>query len=141
MNQHLQGNESGLIAYYRLDEAGGRVVRDSTARGHDGVLSHFDAVLPITGLFNTGVDDDGVLLFQRQADPHYTVALSAGTADSGTVIDADGFRFRLGSRTTTIRVGSGCLAATSTTIPRGRVVTTSIALRSSCRTTSMLTPW
>ena len=91
MNQHLQGNESGLIAYYRLDEAGGRVVRDSTARGHDGVLSHFDAVLPITGLFNTGVDDDGVLLFQRQADPHYTVALSAGTADSGTVIDADGF--------------------------------------------------
>ena len=38
MKRHLDGNESGLIAYYRFDEGSGIIAKDSSLHGHDGRL-------------------------------------------------------------------------------------------------------
>lgn len=84
MNQVLQGDEAGLVAYYRLNEAGGDIVRDATAFAHDGVLGVFGTVTAVTGLFDTAVDDDGVPLASGD-DPHYQITNHPGL---GNLADA-----------------------------------------------------
>ncbi|MGD9700688.1 LamG domain-containing protein [Acinetobacter sp.] len=42
MMRQLDGNESGLLAYYRLNETTGTVVYDATSNGHNGTLINMD---------------------------------------------------------------------------------------------------
>ncbi len=40
MNQRLQGNETGLVGYWRFDEGSGDIAFDATSNGHDGQLGN-----------------------------------------------------------------------------------------------------
>ena len=73
MNQWLQGNESGLVDYYRMDDAVGDIVHDSTIRANDGATVVFGSTKSMTNLFITGVDDDRVALPTGSDDPHYAI--------------------------------------------------------------------
>lgn len=39
MNSRLNGDESGLVAYYPLDDGGGNTVKDATGNGNDGTIN------------------------------------------------------------------------------------------------------
>ncbi len=55
-----------------------------------GWLASAEAALPITNLYNTGVDDNGVALGDSAVDPHYTVVSGpSGAVAASTVIDDD----------------------------------------------------
>lgn len=45
-NRRLVGNESGLVAYYRMDDGAGVIVTDATGRGRDGLLINAPAWVP-----------------------------------------------------------------------------------------------
>ena len=60
------------------------------AFGVVGWLASAEAALPITSLYNTGVDDNGVALGDSAVDPHYTVVSGpSGAVPASTVIDDD----------------------------------------------------
>lgn len=84
MRRNLQGNESGLVGYWRFNEGGGTVVQDLSTRGDNGTLVS-PATYVNSTLVGTGLE---ALLQKSPADGNYlsttTPTLSWGqTTDAG----------------------------------------------------------
>ena len=82
MYQPLQGNEAGLIAYWRFDEGTGTIIRDQTANHNDGTLvngptwapGHVPAPVAYTYNWDTsgffGLSDNVVFRLEAYPDLH-----------------------------------------------------------------------
>ncbi len=61
MNQALNGNEAGLIAYWKFDEGTGTITYDATSNHNDGTISGatwvISGVLPVEETFNSAPEE------------------------------------------------------------------------------------
>jgi len=84
LNASLSGNEPGLAALWKLEEAGGSAVQDATANNNDGTIISGASPAQRVGRLNISVlepDGDNVFLSVRSSDPAVVATLQGGAIE------------------------------------------------------------
>jgi alpha-tubulin suppressor-like RCC1 family protein len=110
MCKKLDGNETGLVAYYRMDHSTGLTVTDLTGNGHDGSLTDMDNSDWITSAASLGDDSAYDYAGSVVSDFSATIAHADGdrftaTGDGGTYNGIHVYLVNESPNTTTIPVG------------------------------------
>ncbi|KPA09145.1 hypothetical protein MHK_010652, partial [Candidatus Magnetomorum sp. HK-1] len=89
MCKKLNGNETGIVAYYRMDHSTGLTLTDLTGNGHDGALMNMENTDWITS--GAAIGDDSANDYAGSVSTDYSVSIAhadgdrfTATGDSGT---------------------------------------------------------
>jgi hypothetical protein len=89
MNNTLTGSESGLVAYYKMNDGSGTSLTDSSSNSNTGTLTNMtDADWVVSGVGRPVPESVDVALHNLDDDTDVTVAVSSSNTGEGTVDNA-----------------------------------------------------